>query len=498
MGEVLAARPEGEFDTGVLVVGSGAGGAVTAAALAEAGYSVLIAEEGSLVDTSAMATHTPQAMRLLYRNGGLSPILGGTNIGFVEGCCVGGSTEINSAFWHRTPGEAIARWTDRFGVRDLTLRGMDSLFGEIEEGLGVSPVRARQHPPSSILLKDGAEKLGWMVEEVPRVQKTTGETSAFAAGSRRSMSHTFIPRALKAGGKLLPNCRVSRVHFQNGRVERVSAELRDAGGKHAVTIRAGAVFVCGGPTQTPALLRRSGITRNVGNSLRIHPMLKVAALFDQPLDSHRTALPVFQVKQFAPEITLGGSVFTPGFLAMTLSENWDRNQAVMREWRKMALYYVACRGGGRGTVRVFPFTGETVVRYRLSRLDQVQLCTGLAHLSEALFAAGARRLYPALRSPDVLNSPEEGRKLLDHPVPLVSMGLTSVHAFSTCPMGEDESVCATNSFGQVRGFSNLYISDASLIPDSLGANPQGTIMALSLRNARQFIRQNDGKNLTGS
>ena len=191
-------------------------------------------------------------------------------------------------------------------------------------------------------------------------------------------------------------------------------------------------------------------------------------------------------------------MFTPGFLAMTLSENWDRNRGVMREWRKMALYYVACRGGGRGTVRVFPFTGETVVRYRLSRLDQVQLCTGLAHLSEALFAAGARRLYPALRSPDVLNSPEESRKLRDHPVPLVSMGLTSVHAFSTCPMGEDESACATNSFGQVRGFSNLYVSDASLIPDSLGANPQGTIMALSLRNARQFIRQNDGKNLTGS
>ena len=93
--------------TQVLVVGSGAGGAVTAAALAEAGFSVLIAEEGPPVDLQGRPTHSPEALRDLFRCGGLTPILGKPSIAFVEGRCVGGSTEVNSALWHRTPPSAL-------------------------------------------------------------------------------------------------------------------------------------------------------------------------------------------------------------------------------------------------------------------------------------------------------------------------------------------------------------------------------------------------------
>jgi choline dehydrogenase-like flavoprotein len=67
------------------------------------------------------------------------------------------------------------------------------------------------------------------------------------------------------------------------------------------------------------------------------------------------------------------------------------------------------------------------------------------------------------------------------------MGLTSVHLFSTCPMGKDETACATDSSGRLHGFDNLYLADASVIPDSPGVNPQATIMALALRNARRFV-----------
>ena len=55
-----------KISTEVLVIGSGAGGAVTASTLAKSGYSVLIVEEGSNIDTSNLVTHTTEAMRLLY------------------------------------------------------------------------------------------------------------------------------------------------------------------------------------------------------------------------------------------------------------------------------------------------------------------------------------------------------------------------------------------------------------------------------------------------
>ena len=46
-------------------------------------------------------------------------VMGRVPIGFVEGSCVGGSTEINSGFWHRTPRETLLRWKAQYGL-DVT------------------------------------------------------------------------------------------------------------------------------------------------------------------------------------------------------------------------------------------------------------------------------------------------------------------------------------------------------------------------------------------
>ena len=69
-------------------------------------------------------------------------------------------------------------------------------------------------------------------------------------------------------------------------------------------------------------MRRSRIKRHVGDSLRIHPMLKVAAVFPERIDAQDSVLPLLQVKEFWPDISLGGAFFTPGHLAMGLSDNW--------------------------------------------------------------------------------------------------------------------------------------------------------------------------------
>jgi choline dehydrogenase-like flavoprotein len=61
-----------------------------------------------------------------------------------------------------------------------------------------------------------------------------------------------------------------------------------------------------------------------------------------------------------------------------------------------------------------------------------------------------------------------------------------VHAFSSCPMGERRDRCAADSHGRVYGRDNLYVNDSSMLPDSPGVNPQGTIMALARRNALAF------------
>lgn len=85
----------------VLIIGSGAGGATSAAVLAENGFEVVVLEEGDRQPISEYGQAPTQSMQKLYRNKGLMPVMGSVPIGYVEGRCLGGSTEINSGFWHR-------------------------------------------------------------------------------------------------------------------------------------------------------------------------------------------------------------------------------------------------------------------------------------------------------------------------------------------------------------------------------------------------------------
>lgn len=475
--------------TEILVIGSGAGGAATAATLAERGYEVLVLEEGPDEDTGNVATNSPDAIARLYRNGGMTPILGTPNIAYVEGRCLGGSTEVNSAFWHRLPDDCYERWSRRYGVTGLSADALSPYFEALETQLSVSRIGAAPLPKSSQVFREGLEKMGWEHMEVPRCQRDDPSKSPFAPGNKQSMQRTFLPRARAAGARIVTSCKATRLHCRGGRA--VDVEVRRQ--EHTVRISAESVFVCAGAVQSAALLRRSGITHNVGDNLCIHPMLKAAATFDETVDAHDAVLPVFQVKEFWPDIAIGGSVFTPGFLAMLLADNWGDTAEVMKEWRQAALFYTATRGTARGKIRPVPGSADgVVVRYSASETDRTNLSRGLARLGEALFAAGAKALYPSVRSHSVLRSAAECKVFDKQPPPLTAMSLSTVHAFSSCPMGEDTQQTATDSFGKVHGFENLYINDASLLPDSPGVNPQGSIMAIALRNVDHFDEQRRG------
>jgi nucleoside-diphosphate-sugar epimerase/choline dehydrogenase-like flavoprotein len=480
----------GRLATEILVIGSGAGGAATAATLAEGGCEVLLVEEGPNADTGTLVTNSPEALPLLYRNGGMTPVLGRQAIAFVEGRCVGGSTEVNSGLWHRLPADAYARWHASVQLEHFSPRILEPYFERLEAELSVSTMPPERVPKSAVRFREGVERMGWSWVEVPRCQRDAG--SPFAPGAKQSMQRTYLPRALRAGAKLLSDCKVTRLHHDGVRVRGadVVQSGADARERHRFQVTADAVVVCGGAIQTPALLRRSGIKRNVGDSLSLHPMLKAAALFPEEIRAHEGALPMYQVKEFAPTITIGGGVFTPGFLAMILSDHWSAHRAAMEHWTRMAAYYTATRSMGRGSVRVIPGLEDgVVVRYALSKADERNLSIGLARLGEILFAAGAEAVYPSLAGQPALRSAAQCRGFLEQPIPAAAMSLSCVHAFGTCPMGENPDVCATDSFGRVHGFRNLSVADASLIPDAPGVNPQGATMAIALRNAEHLMEE---------
>lgn len=486
----IVTASDGPLEADVVVIGSGAGGSVVAATLARRGIDVLLLEEGPHRTTRQHSANMTDAMRHLWRNGGISPILGRPHIGFAEGRCVGGSTEINSALYHRTPEPVLRRWEARYRLKRCTPALLDPCFRRVEKATNVSygnDVHRNEWP-----LRRGADALGWRWQEVGRMHKecvnlnTCG--SGCRSGGKQSMSVTYIRDALAAGLRLLPDCRATKLEVKRNRVTGIRARVGSAPAAFPITIRPKHVFVCCGPIQTPALLRRSGIRHNVGNTLQLHPTLKVLARFDEEMNAHQSVLPACQVHEFGPDIKFGASLFSPAFAALSLSDNWDRHGHAMRNWRRMGLYYVSIRCAGRGWVRNIPGSGGAVLaRYALTPTDRHRLSIGLGHLLELLLAGGAKEIHLPFHGGQPIRSRNQCTPFLMNELPVGRANLIAIHAFSTCPIGEDRRLCAADSHGKVFNLDNLYISDAGMLPDSPGVNPQGTIMALALRNAEHFL-----------
>ena len=478
----------------ILVIGSGAGGSVTALELASRGREVVVLEEGGDFGLADYGQSAPEAMRKLYRRRGMGPIIGAPPVGYVEGCCIGGSTEINSGFWHRTPQEILLRWKSQFDLAESSPEELRAHFEWAEDQVGIGDYPAPL-PKSTEVFKRGAEAMGWSAELVPRMAPGCKSTNTCAqgcpTGAKQGMSQSLLPKARALGVRVVSRCRVNYLVRERDRVVGAVATVREAGGAlRQVRIDAENVFVCCGPTETPALLRRSGVKFHVGNSLRIHPMLKVTARFDETVNAHESVLPLLQVKEFWPDVSLGGAFFTPGHLAMQLSDNWPALSSHMRDLPFMATYYVAVKGVGRGSVRASLLDpGSAVIRYGITHDDLRNISSGLARLSTLLLAAGAKALYPSIQGMPEITQEVEAVRWLDELLPRRSLSLTTVHAFSSCPMGERIERCAANSFGKVHRFDNLYVNDASLLPDSPGVNPQGSVMAFAHRNAVRFAEE---------
>jgi choline dehydrogenase-like flavoprotein len=116
------------YDVEVVVVGTGAGGAVVGAELAEAGREVLFIEEGGYHPTSSFNPYLTESLPRLYRDAGGTIIMGRPPIPYAEGRCVGGSTVINGGMTWRAPEQALVEWERITGQPDLGAKAMEPLF----------------------------------------------------------------------------------------------------------------------------------------------------------------------------------------------------------------------------------------------------------------------------------------------------------------------------------------------------------------------------------
>jgi choline dehydrogenase-like flavoprotein len=471
-----------DLTTDVLVIGSGAGGAFTAAALAGAGRTVTIVEEGPWVDPDEHEPFSLAEMVAKYRHHVAGAALGNPMIAYAEGRCVGGSTEINSGLYHRLPEYLAAEWQSDYAIDEFSAESLEGYADRVEAQLSVTTVPGAP-PASSAAIERGATKLGWRNVEFARVFSYDEQ----GRGTKQTMTRTMLPRALAAGAALIPDCRVLSLIRRGDRI--VGARCRrthPGGGVERLIVHAEHVFVCGGAVHSPALLQRSGIWHNVGNGLKMHPTIKIAARFPHPVD--HGDVPMHRVTEFSPFIAIGGSISRKGPIALALADTGAPYDEAMADWANISTYYAAIRSEGSGRVMAMRGMRSPVITYSLTEADLSRLARGLVHLGELLLASGATELHPSVMGGTIVRHPDELGVWWDQ-VTRAHANIMTIHLTSSIRMGENKARTGADSFGRVWGYRNLRVNDSSLIPDAPGVNPQGAIMAIATRNCDQFLAE---------
>ena len=479
------------IDCDVVVVGSGAGGAPVAAELAEAGYDVVVVEEGSYYQTRDFTANTSQMVRQLYRDGGATVAIGNPPIMFQEGRAVGGSTVINGGMSWRTPDDILARWRREAGLADLTAQQLEPYYERVEKRIHVAPMDEDAIGRDNWLLKQGADALGWEVVGNLRNQAhcVGSNRCAFGCptGAKQSALVSYIPRALHFGARVYADFRVERITFHGKRATGVIG--RSASGHHVV-VRAKLVVAACGAIQTPALLVRSGVAARsgaIGRNLSLHPNVKVVAIFDEAVTGWKGAHQAFQVREFVDE---GLGCFAavnlpPSIIATSLPQRGRQLGQLMGAYDKMVVAGLLCEDTTTGHVQTI--AGRPQAFYQLSKRDAANLQRGLVLLSELLFAAGAKRILLPFHRARELASADEARHLLGATVAPKDWEVVTVHMMGTARMGTDRLRSVTDAYGFVHDTDRLLVADASLFPSPCRVNPMETIMALATRSAGHVI-----------
>ena len=474
----------------VVVVGSGAGGASAARVLAERGLDVIVVEEGDYHDAASFSQDPIDALRTLYRDGGLTFCEGRPGIPLPVGRCVGGTTVVNSGTCLRPPGDVLMRWRDEHGIDWAT--DLERELGDVERALHVAPVDPGAAGRNAALCRAGADALGASNGPIPRnagrVVCCASCPTGCAIDAKQAMHVSELPRAVAAGARIRAGARVERVIVEGGRAVGVAA--RTVGGG-PYEVRARAVVLAGGALGTPELLLRQRLADDsgqVGRNLRVHPACWVGALYDEEVRGWEGVMQSWYVDEWNDRGLFLEATFTP----LPFGAHWLRGagpgfKARLERFDRMGVIGVHLSERTAGRLRLSG--GRLRIRYRLREDDAAALRFGIARACEIHFAAGAREAYPQLGRVPALRPGEEGPLVERARVRPGELRLEGFHPMGTARMGADRRSSVVAPSGETHDVPGLHVADASLFPSAVRVNPMVTIMAFARRVASGLAEQ---------
>lgn len=491
---------EQEVSADVCVIGSGAGGAVAAAHLQQAGFRVLVLEEGGYFTQERFVMEEADAYPDLYQESAQRTSKD-LSVSIFQGRAVGGTTVVNWTTCFRTPEQTTERWRTHHAVGHVSQADLKPHWDAVEARLGIEKIPLEQVNRNNRLLWDGCEKLGFSVDTLSRNVRGCARTGYCGMGcpidAKQSMLITYLPDAMDAGATVLSRCRVERLEHTGGKITAVHGKLMDAFGINftgaTVKVKAKHFILSAGAIGSPTVLLRSGLPDPHGRAGRrtfLHPVVVAAGEYDGPevhgyhgapqgVASHHHAHPEGKVGFF-----LEAAPLYPLLMATALPLWGVPHRAIMQKLPRMAAHIALAIDGHHdgeegGQVNVLP-SGRPQLDYVISDKVWGALREASKVLARVQLASGAQRSLTLHTTPVEIRSESEISKLDAADFGPNRVGVFSAHQMGGCGMSDDPKLGVVRSEDlRHHQVDNLHVLDGSVFPTSCGVNPQLSIYGLS-------------------
>ncbi len=497
------------------IVGTGCGGGVLAAKLAEAGFSIVALDAGPFWRPLAdFASDEREQDKLYWLDERISAgddaiELGSNN----SGRCIGGTTvHFQMVSLRFRPEWFKARTKLGYGVDwPVDWRTMWHYYAEVENACKISgpisypwgpprgryPYRAHEVNAAGLVLARGAEALGvaWSPTPLCTVSAPRGKSPpcvyrglcklGCSTNAKQSVLIAFIPRALAAGAEMRDLAMVGRVETdRSGRATGVEYH-RD--GKWRFQ-RARNVIVSGYSIETPRLLLNSAGGRHphglanssdaVGRYLMVHSNHAVWGEFDEEIRWYKGPPSMACCEHWnyndddpSKDFFGGYSFMSQGPLPTDFATSMVTNSGVfgIDLRRRMALY---------NRMAGLKIVGETQpqAENRVTLADEMdEFGIPRAHVNFSYCDNDKRLSRHSLSFMKRMLGAAGGRNMFETE--------STAHLMGGCRMGFSPDDSVTDADGRTWDVPNLFVCDGSLMPTAGGVNPAMTIMANSARIA---------------
>ncbi|MGA9678568.1 MAG: GMC family oxidoreductase [Mycobacterium sp.] len=505
--DVITPSGETTLEADVVVVGSGSGGGVAAAVLAQAGKRVIILEAGGYFNESDFVQLEPLAYQNLFLRGGFFPSADGM-VSIAAGSTVGGGSTVNWSNSLLTPATVRRSWAAD-GLTDVDTPAFDEHLQAVFDRINCNDKVATQNGPHQ-RLAEGAAKLGYSYRVAmlnidpdrydPNLIGWSGMGDQ--TGAKQGTLRTYLQDASDAGAKLLPNTRAERILTENGKAVGVEATYTDPQTQQnsRVVIHAPSVVAAAGALETPALLLRSGIGGPaVGAELRLHPASLVTGIYDEPQDPWYGPAMAGIMNEFAEVNDCHGYIVEcvqhlPGlFTTVVPWLSGAQHKELTRKYRYRADWVFIVKDRGAGTVTIdengesahwYPFTDELDRRhFREAAVTSIRMQEAAG--AHQIFLAG-QPFAPWQRGEDLEAFIEKVNQV---PIGPGGTPVFSAHQMCSAKLGSDPQTCVAKPDGELHDTTGVWIADASGMPCCSGVNPMVSVMALARRTAMNMLNE---------